>query len=73
LEIISVCVGSSCYLKGSYEVVLELQKTILEKQLQDKFDVKAEFCQGNCVNAPCVRIGEILYTKVTANEIKDLI
>jgi NADH:ubiquinone oxidoreductase subunit E len=73
MEIISVCVGSSCYLKGSYAVVSEFQRLIEEKELQDQFDLKAEFCQGNCMNAPCVRIGDRLLTKVTPQDVESIL
>jgi len=73
METISVCVGSSCYLKGSYAVVSEFQRLIQEKELQDSFELKAEFCQGNCINAPCVRIGNRLLTKVTPQDVEKIL
>lgn len=73
MEIISVCVGSSCYLKGSYAVVSEFQRIIKEKELQERFELKAEFCQGNCMNAPCVRIGDRLLTKVATQDVEGIL
>jgi len=73
METISVCVGSSCYLKGSHSVVSEFQKLIREKELHDKFELKAAFCQGNCMSAPCVRIGDQLLTKVTPQDVESLL
>ncbi len=73
METINVCVGSSCYLKGSYAVVSEFQRLIRENQLQDRFELKAEFCQGNCMNAPCVRIGDRLLTKVEPQDVGEIL
>lgn len=73
METINVCVGSSCYLKGSYAVVSEFQRLIQEKELQDSYELKAEFCQGNCINAPCVRIGDRLLTKVKPQDVEKLL
>lgn len=73
METISVCVGSSCYLKGSYAVVSEFQRIIKEKQLQDRFELKADFCQGDCMNAPCVRIGTRLLTKVNPQDVEQIL
>ena len=47
---IKVCVGSSCHLKGSYDVVQKLKKLIEEKNVGDKVELKASFCLGNCSN-----------------------
>jgi len=40
---IKICVGSSCHLKGSYNVINEFQHLIEEKALHDKIDIKATF------------------------------
>ena len=69
---ITVCVGSSCYLKGSYDIVTELQHLIKERQLQHQYELKAEFCQGNCSQAPCLRVGETLYEKVSAEDVQQI-
>lgn len=71
--VIKVCVGSSCHLKGAYNVVEELQKQIRIKNLQDKVELKADFCQGNCKEALCVKIGDMVKTKVTPMEIEGLL
>lgn len=45
---ISVCIGSSCHLKGSHEVVKLFKDYIAEHQLADKVDLSGTFCLGNC-------------------------
>ena len=55
---ISVCVGSSCHLKGAYEVINGFQKIIDEKKLNEKVELKASFCLGNCTNGVSVRIDD---------------
>ncbi|HBM76296.1 MAG TPA: hypothetical protein DD429_12200 [Clostridiaceae bacterium] len=53
---ISVCVGSSCHLKGAYKVIKEFQRLIAEKNLSDKVELKASFCLGNCTNGVSIVI-----------------
>lgn len=53
---IYVCVGSACHLKGSYNIINQLQQLIEEKQLGDKVEVKAALCLGRCTNAVSVRL-----------------
>lgn len=59
---ITVCIGSSCHLKGSREVVEELQQLIAENDLKDKIDLCGTFCMGNCVNGVNVTIGEEIFS-----------
>jgi NADH:ubiquinone oxidoreductase subunit E len=45
---ISVCIGSSCHLKGSYNVIQTFQQLIEENRLHDKVTFKATFCIKQC-------------------------
>lgn len=53
---IIVCIGSSCHLKGSRQVVEQLQSLIAENNLQDQIDLSGTFCMGNCQNGVCVTV-----------------
>ncbi len=46
--IIMICVGSSCCLKGSYELVELFKKAIAEHGLEDDVTLAGNFCTGNC-------------------------
>jgi NADH:ubiquinone oxidoreductase subunit E len=59
---ITVCIGSSCHLKGSREVVEQLQQMIAESNLKEKVDLCGTFCMGNCMNGVNVTIGDQLYS-----------
>lgn len=43
-----VCIGSSCHLKGSRQVVERLTQLIEANRLQDKVALSGTFCMGNC-------------------------
>ena len=45
---IQICVGSSCHLKGSEQVVELFQKAIEERDLADKITLAGSFCIGRC-------------------------
>ncbi|MFV0342383.1 MAG: (2Fe-2S) ferredoxin domain-containing protein [Anaerocolumna sp.] len=47
---LSVCIGSSCHLKGSYNIIQIFQQLIEEHKLHDKIDFKATFCMKQCQN-----------------------
>ncbi len=55
---VTVCIGSSCHLKGSRQIVEELQYLINENSLKDKVELAGTFCMGNCKNGVCVTIDE---------------
>ena len=45
---ITVCIGSSCHIKGSRQVVEQLQYLIKENDLNDKVELSGTFCMGKC-------------------------
>ena len=59
---IVVCIGSSCHLKGSRQVVEELRNLIEDNNLEDKVEIAGTFCLGQCQKGVCVTIGEEFYS-----------
>ncbi len=59
---ITVCIGSSCHLKGSRRVVEQLQELIAKHDLGDKVDLGATFCLGKCQQGVCVMADEDFYS-----------
>jgi NADH:ubiquinone oxidoreductase subunit E len=45
---LSVCIGSACYLRGSYNVIQAFQQLIEEYALHDRIDFKSTFCMKMC-------------------------
>ena len=59
---ITVCIGSSCHIKGSRQVVEQLQKLIAENNIGDKVDLGGTFCLGNCQQGVCVTVNDDFYS-----------
>lgn len=58
--VITVCIGSSCHLKGSKEIVQTLEKLIANNNLVGKVTLNGSFCLGECTKGVCVkRDGEL--------------
>ena len=55
---VTVCIGSSCHIKGSRQVVEYLQTHISENGLDDKVKLGGTFCMGNCQQGVCVTVDE---------------
>jgi len=59
---LNVCIGSSCHLKGSYNILQTFQQLLEEENLHDKVDLKAQFCMKQCQNGVSVSIGDTIYS-----------
>ena len=46
--VIQICVGSSCHLKGSADIVELLQTAVAEYKLEEKVTLSGSFCIGKC-------------------------
>ena len=53
---ITICIGSSCHLKGSRQIVAELQQLVKEHELAGKVELAGQFCMGNCQQGVCVTV-----------------
>ena len=59
---ITVCIGSSCHIKGSRKVVESLQALIAQNGLGDKVELGGTFCLGNCQAGVCVTVNDEFYS-----------
>ena len=59
---ITVCIGSSCHLKGSRQVVDRLQELIHEAGLDEKVELAGTFCIGKCEQGVCVTVDDVLHS-----------
>lgn len=68
---ITVCVGSNCHIKGSYDVINGLTKLISENKLDNVINLKASFCLGECTKAVSVKIDESRVYSVNKETLED--
>ncbi len=59
---ITVCIGSSCHIKGSRQVVEQLQALVAEHGLDEKVELGGTFCMGNCQSGVCVTVNDDFYS-----------
>ena len=53
---ITVCIGSSCHIRGSRAVVERLQQLIHDNGIGDKAELARTFCMGKCQQGVCVTV-----------------
>lgn len=61
---VSVCIGSSCHLKGSYDIIKCFQQLVEEKNLSESVNLNAAFCLGHCVGGVTIKVGDRIVTGV---------
>ncbi len=67
---ITVCIGSSCHIKGSRQVVKSLQELIAKNNLTDKIELGGTFCMNNCQAGVCVSVDDNFHS-VTPDSVED--
>lgn len=70
--IIQICVGSSCHLKGSYEIVEMLTKMVEEYHLENEISLAGSFCIGKCNReGVTVQVDDEICLGITKNNLKE--
>lgn len=69
---VQICVGSSCHLKGSHEIVELLQKAVEEHHIEDEVVLSGSFCIGKCNRqGVTVQINDDVHVGVTRENFRD--
>ena len=64
--VVLVCIGSSCHLKGSHDIVEMLQNAITKYDLSDKVTLSGSFCIGKCNrDGVTIQVNDDIYTGIT--------
>ena len=67
---ITVCIGSSCHIKGSRQVVEQLQYLIAKNKLGEKVELGGTFCMGKCQQGVCVTVDDSFHS-VSPDTVED--
>ena len=72
--IIQICVGSSCHLKGSSDIVQLLQKAVQEHNLETEVTLAGSFCTGQCNRiGVTIQVDDETYTGVTRESFNEFL
>jgi Respiratory-chain NADH dehydrogenase 24 Kd subunit. len=55
---VCVCVGSSCHLKDSYNIINLMLEALKDNNLEDKVNLSASFCLGRCTDGVTIKIDD---------------
>lgn len=64
--IVLICIGSSCHIKGSMEIVELMQKSITEHNLADDVVLSGSLCIGKCNRfGVTIQVDDDIFTGIT--------
>lgn len=69
---ITVCIGSSCHIKGSRQVVQQLEDYIANNKLENKIELAGTFCLGKCQQGVCVLVDDEFHS-VSPEAVEDFL
>ncbi|MBO5409486.1 MAG: (2Fe-2S) ferredoxin domain-containing protein [Clostridia bacterium] len=69
---ITICIGSSCHIKGSRQIVEALSAFVSEHHLEDKIELGGTFCMDRCQEGVCVTVDDEFYS-LTPETVSDFI
>ena len=71
--IIQICVGSSCHLKGSSDIIELLEKAVADHHLETEVTLAGSFCIGKCNRiGVTVQVDDEIHTGITRENFKEL-
>lgn len=70
--IVQICVGSSCHLKGSAQIVELFQKALADNQIEDEVTLAGSFCIGKCNReGVTIQVDEDIHTGITVENFRE--
>ena len=72
MRVITICVGSSCHLKGSHEVINYFKDAIKESRLENKVELKGSFCMDKCTEGVNLLIDDELFHANSVDEAREI-
>ncbi len=66
--VVTICVGSSCHLRGAPEIIQRYSALIKERGLEKRLVLKGSFCMGKCAEGVSVKVGEEIFSAATLEE-----
>lgn len=59
---VTICIGSSCHVKGSHAVIEVLRRRLAEEKLEDDVELAGTFCMGKCQEGVCVTVDDAFHS-----------
>lgn len=72
MMVVQVCIGSSCHLKGSQDIVELLEENVKTHHLEDEVVLMGSFCIGKCNRVGVtVQVDDDIHVGVTIENFRE--
>ncbi len=72
MVVVQICVGSSCHIKGSAEIVELMQSALAEHKIEDEVTLAGSFCIGKCNRVGVtVQVGDDIHVGITRDNFRE--
>ena len=69
---VQVCIGSSCHLKGSQDIVELFEKAVKDHNIEDEVVLSGSFCIGKCNRVGVtVQVDDEIHVGITRENFKE--
>mgnify|MGYP006287147843 CR=1 FL=1 len=65
---VTVCVGSSCHVKGAREMIERFNDLLTQHNLEEKVELQGSFCMERCGEGVNWQIGDVFYSSASVDE-----
>ena len=69
---IKVCIGSSCHLRGSYDIINLMKDALKENGLDETVGMSAAFCLGHCGDGVSIKVDDQVISGVTKENFNEI-
>lgn len=67
-----VCVGSSCHLRGSYDIINLMKENIAKNNLEDTVELSGAFCLGKCTEGVSIKVDDEIICGVSKDNFDEI-
>jgi NADH:ubiquinone oxidoreductase subunit E len=68
---VTICVGSSCVVRGSDELAAALERLIEREKLTQQVELVGAFCMEVCSTGVSIRVGEKQYREIHPDDAEE--
>ena len=69
---IKVCIGSSCHLRGSYDIINLMKDALKENGLDETVGMSAAFCLGHFGDGVSIKVDDQVISGVTKENFNEI-
>jgi len=65
---VTICVGSSCHIKGARDMIVRFNDFLIKEGLEDKVELKGSFCMERCGEGINWKIDDEIFSSSSVDE-----